>query len=830
MSVIPYQNGNYQVRENEVIFFEGQAAQSINMLTQGAADVYISTLTSAGANEKDVLRQSYRIFTFPKSTFIGIDSLFLATPYKFTYRASAPTVVYAMMANSSDQVKAFMAGKKEYAPFIFDSLAYAIENAYLALTKVNRSIQSLTRFVDNAALYFWQLKQALGFSVAPRSQFMDDATGHLEALTRNGAPPPKGFDAAFFESDFSKLLSTTYVQDTELRPEDIDFFRRLSKMQTEFKRQFFAADTTLTGYFCRNAASMLFTLASELKTAFITLGKTFDEIYCEHGESLFGEYAKALIELRKTKKDVSVTSSVLELIVAKTKETVTLYQNEYRYQPPFDNEYFTNMYNNAKGIVAAGKEDAAAAADAVEVTGGFENLPSELKDSVKKILKYADVTKERADAFLENLAAFKKLPDKFDAESDARKIRKGVTLSFFEIYENVFKNVIKSGEKTRLYHMFLTYGYMDETLLNPEQTLTLYKLIDRSPAGSDISVRNMRDWLITIQTKENEPSVNELGQDYNEAIRELKKRGVINETEEASYRENAERRLKHEVENMFRSTHRLCYGQISTYFPILHKDMIIRELSQAVITRKLVEDTVSEILAIDFSAFHREVLYRDPEKNIDKEFVMKRVIPDFILVPTYGSRPFMWQELSGRNRSSHGRIILPVFTSENFFNMLLRTIGNFRWELCKTMLGPAWNDITQSSLTADYTDYIQFYKKNRELSDEAKQSLEAQIEKNRSNIREVFTQDYMTWVNYEAKGILRLNKVARAILYRHCPFARPVREQVTKLPMFVEIGTRFANMRRKKVTEIENHYFKYTKAGGALPLEMADNLKFYKDM
>ncbi|MEK6796673.1 MAG: cyclic nucleotide-binding domain-containing protein [Spirochaetota bacterium] len=825
MSVVPYQNGNYQVAQNDIIFFEGQPAQSINMLTQGKAEVYISTLTGT-ANEKDVARASYRVFSMPQGMFVGIDALFLATPYSFSYRAAAASTVYAMMANSADHVKAFMNGKREYAPFIFDSLAYAVENSYLALAKINKTVQATQRLADNLAVYFWHLKQSLGFSISPRSEFMQSASTYRDALTASGTAIPRSFSADFFASDFSKMFNTSYVQDTELRPEDADFFRRLKALASEQKKALFTADPILTSYFAKQASDVLFTLASELKNAFIALVRSFETLYAEHGESLFTEYAKAAIELRKTKKDVSATVATLDFITAKVQELIGTFGSEYLAKPAVDEEFMTNLYNQAKGAGSTKQEEAAS----VSVSEGFEHLPAELKDSVKKIVKFSGITKERADAFFEALEQFKKLPDKFDSESDARKIRKAVTSVFFEIYENVYKNVLKSGDKTRLYHMFLTYAYMDETLLNPEQALTLYKLVDRSPFNPEIPVRNIRDWLITIQTKENEPSVNELGQDFNESIREMKKRGLLNEAEEASYRDSPERRLKHEVENMFRSTHRLCYGQISTYFPVLHKDMIIRDLTQSLLTREAVEQAISDILAIDFSCFHRELLYRDQEKDIDKEFVMKKVIPDFILMPTYGSRAFMWQEISGRNRSSRGRIVLPIFTNENIVNLLIRTIGAFRWELCKTMMGPAWNDVTQSSLTADYTDYIQFYKKNRDLSDEAKQSLEAQMEKNRSNIRDVFTQDYLTWLSYESKGILRLNKVARSILYRHVPFAKPIREHVSKLPMYVEIANRFTNMRRKKVIEIENHYFKYTKSGGTLPTEMAENLRFFKEL
>ena len=48
-------------------------------------------------------------------------------------------------------------------------------------------------------------------------------------------------------------------------------------------------------------------------------------------------------------------------------------------------------------------------------------------------------------------------------------------------------------------------------------------------------------------------------------------------------------------------------------------------------------------------------------------------------------------------------------------------IGDFRWELCRRVQGMRWNDVTEHSLTSDYYDYVMFYSKNRDLSQEAKE-------------------------------------------------------------------------------------------------------------
>jgi len=198
-------------------------------------------------------------------------------------------------------------------------------------------------------------------------------------------------------------------------------------------------------------------------------------------------------------------------------------------------------------------------------------------------------------------------------------------------------------------------------------------------------------------------------------------------------------------------------------------------------------------------------------------------------MPVYGSRAIMWQEIAGRVRSTPGRLLIPVFTDENLDDLLIRLVGNFRWELCRTMMGSAWNDVTQSSLTSDYTDYIQFYRKNRDLTDEGKERLKSQISKFHSRTRDIFTADYELWINNEAKSNPRLNKVARAILFRHCPFSKPIREHLERQPIYLDMVTQMRNQRAKLSKELESRYNRYAKANGTFDPVLEVNLEFYKN-
>jgi len=207
---------------------------------------------------------------------------------------------------------------------------------------------------------------------------------------------------------------------------------------------------------------------------------------------------------------------------------------------------------------------------------------------------------------------------------------------------------------------------------------------------------------------------------------------------------------------------------------------------------------------------------------------MKQVLPDIILIPVMGSRALMWQEISDVSKASPGRFIIPMLTSENLELTLIKLIGQFRWELCRSIMGVRWNDASYKSLTSVYSDYIETYKKNKNLTSDMKDRIRNQIKRHRNNLRNIFTSDYEVWMRYEHKGMRRLNKEARAILYQFCPFPRETRDELSKNPAFVEIATKFDLEREKTAREVENRYSNYVKRGNTLDMELEDNLRFYK--
>jgi len=456
---------------------------------------------------------------------------------------------------------------------------------------------------------------------------------------------------------------------------------------------------------------------------------------------------------------------------------------------------------------------------------GFESFPEELRNSTAKILKYADIPKEQADLFRFNLKMYSDLKDKSLLDNETIKIREAITSTFFLIYSSVLKKVLAEKNTDRLYQMFLIYGYMDEKLLKPNQTNTLYDLLDKPAAQEGYSIYNIKDWLEKILNKKEDPSVNGFGQDYYEVFRDKKKRGELYDQDKSAYDNNTDGRLNHEIDSLLKIGQKLCCGQISSYFPILHSGLISNDLSKTLVTPKKIEDSLKRILKIDFSAFHREIVFNQPEKGITKELIMKSVLPNLILMPTFGSRAVMWQELAGKIKTSPGRIIFPIFTDEDLDSLMIDVVAKFRWDLCKNMFNYVRNDGCQNSLTADYANYIQFYKKNRDLSNEAKEKIKTQIAKCRNNIRDVFASDYYTWIIYESKGLVRLNKVVREIFFKYCPFTKEIRTSLEKHPLFTQYIVHFNGLQLKQNKVIQARYSKLT---NRLDSDLAGNLEYYQ--
>jgi hypothetical protein len=238
--------------------------------------------------------------------------------------------------------------------------------------------------------------------------------------------------------------------------------------------------------------------------------------------------------------------------------------------------------------------------------------------------------------------------------------------------------------------------------------------------------------------------------------------------------------------------------------------------------------SLNNIRRQDYSAFYQEVMFSDPDHGVNQEWLMKEILPDIILMPCIGSRSVMWQETGDTRTDTPARFIFPIFLNTDLDEQMQLCVARYRWEICRRVQGVYWNDFHVKSLTSEYCDYLQFYRKNKDLSGDAKDKLKSALAHARNNFREVFVADYLNWIRYESQGSFRLNKISREILVRYCPFSREIRTNLASNPLYQDAFQRLNLENQKKLSRLQAFYKKYEASGGTITAELNENLQFYE--
>lgn len=288
------------------------------------------------------------------------------------------------------------------------------------------------------------------------------------------------------------------------------------------------------------------------------------------------------------------------------------------------------------------------------------------------------------------------------------------------------------------------------------------------------------------------------------------------------YKDTAEDRVRFEIRKISIEMSGILFGNKKQALPILYSEAFSGNMKRFFVEPDSLVIKIEKIRNRDFSLFYREVLQRH---DLGSDFIQKETFPLFILYPCVGSRGLLWQDLDGNKKDSEGRFFFPLFFSENFLDSLMYQLASFRWELQKTISGHNWTDPVEGGLVGAYYDYIQFYKKNPNLTMEARKRLEVFIKKTKSD-KDRFVRDYLTWIQYEYESKVRLNGVARDIFYRYCPFNSKVREQMAKKPLFSQLELKFQNKRQKEIVKVKSRVIKFEKKNKPPLPELIDYLRY----
>lgn len=460
-------------------------------------------------------------------------------------------------------------------------------------------------------------------------------------------------------------------------------------------------------------------------------------------------------------------------------------------------------------------------------------------DFTTYIMKYAGYEQEeiqKCKALIREYAAIAEIQD---YTPEMQKTRRALTKVFYEIYERAFLRAVHARTIPVIMKLFFNFGVLDLALAGVshlDELIAISELLDnqwveqrKADKNGDTlcHVYTAYQWLCMIYRGEKEPSKNEFDVDYAGHLLELRKSHEITREEENQLKHDQLKKVQFEIHNMFMTNNRITYGRITTFCPVLHEKDFIRTIDQLIVSLMTVNAAIDEIRDLDYSCFFREVLFAAPKHGIERTEIMKEVLPDVILMPNIGTRAMMWQETAGVKRDTPARFIFPVMTTGDLTDMLLETVGRYRWEICRKILGVRWNDIRDKSLTSEFYDYVQFYRKNRDLSQEAKEKVKAELVHAKNNYREVFVSDYMNWMKFESQGNFRLNKVSRRIISEYVPFNAETRKKLEENPMYRELFAKNNIVESRKREKEKVLFDRYVAAGGVITPELEAHLKYY---
>lgn len=451
------------------------------------------------------------------------------------------------------------------------------------------------------------------------------------------------------------------------------------------------------------------------------------------------------------------------------------------------------------------------------------------EDDLLYILSFAGYNDSEKAELYSLISSYPKALEAGEKDETAYQIRRKLNVVFYEIYEKCFFAAMEKGERIpTVLEMFLNFGYMDPKALGEENTDNLYELSSHMDLCASNHVFTVYEWLKAVYRGDKEPSKNEFDMDYPAYLQEMFRSGEIKKEEIAIRKEDPVAKTQFEISNMFKVVNRLTNGNISMFSPVLSGRDMIKLPDKMLVTSAKIDEALDAIRKVDYSVFYREINNHGLEHEMTKEILMKEILPDVILMPNVGSRAMMWQETASIRNDTPARFMLPIFTSVGVDEMMLETTGRYRWEICRKIQGVHWNDLRDPSLTSEYTDYLQFYRKNRELSADTREQIKSALVRAKNNYREVFVKDYQNWIKYEAKGGFRLNKYVRKIVFTYCPFSKEIRDELKSNPMFGDYINKHESNMRQKHKRLVAVYEKYKQSGGEITPEMKAHLQYFE--
>ena len=811
---------NMNVKQGELLIEQGADAKTLIFLHQGRAMFTIKTSANGSANKN--------LFHVESPSIIGASSLVMEQTYNYSVLTTSPSTLSTYDGKKEALVK-ILKSKPNIAVILLRSLLKETIKNYNKINTVNTTAILISKYIASLGLAFFKLfpdslKQAEKRTDDPVLNF---AYGIFKFQQKNGNNLPYAITTDFLKADHLDPKHQQVYLHTQFNRDELNYLKHFSSLTPSILGAISVKDPQLILMTAQKLGNSFSNLLNGLVESITYLEKMLD-LLCSGPKNLIEKGALAVSHLR-SKKDSQVQENLRNFSQFLTNLMDTA---DRQYQSLWGISILEKAnhlkMNEIKQYLQMNQATLASEEQTADHKISVNPMPlEESRNTAQKVFHYSELPPTKFQNYTQFMNELKQHKNPLDTDSQVRKIRNTVNAIYWEVYEAAALKYFKNQDELPKYmKIFFNYGIIEESMLDPKQIGIIYSSKDSTDCKYPIYTP--LDWMKMIYQKKVKTSVNELGLSYFEIVKQNKRNSAWKrESDLPAELITPELLLQYEIKNMMPTNVKLTSGSVIASLAPLSRYQITKSIDQALCSKSMLASQIDELLDKDFSAFHREVLYENEEMGIQREFIQMQIIPNFILMPTAGPNIQFWQDREDKNKLSRGRLICPSLITEDLFKMLLSATGAYRWELTKTIMGANWNNIAYSSITADYTDYAQFFKKNRDLSPEAKEKISHEFKRLR-NDRSRFVNDYCIWVIYESEGTPRLNKVARKIMAKHIPFRAPYREKLLNLPSYSELIKKNINIRKHTAAEMEPRLKKYRQMNNnRVPQELLETHKFY---
>ncbi len=801
------------VKPGQLLIVQGTEPKFIHYLSKGSMEILSAPEEFDGVNPELIVSKSKRVGIINEKSLISGLSLLFTEPYKKSIRAleECHVIKYPIREGGFKDIA------REDADLGINILGHLFKRIELSISdasKYTKLYQNLNRINDNICLIFKVLSEN---EIPERANSRADSLH--KAYVNNGGEFPSVFDGKYIIADHSNLLKRNYSfpglpLESLVDTREINFFKKLLKLDTNLLKTVVRADFSILTYMYEILSENLLRLLDRIEAVHNEIDEEISILFDD--EASWADILVTRGIISQWQKSGTVAADFLKNFLAMAVKIHSFYED-------ISGEKLSNKYPGFKKIHQfylskkdeIKKEPARPAAKAGSINKNYVNSP-------QQIFEFAVIDKEFQKNFLKLINDFKSAKNPFDTEAEGRKLRRNITRLYWDLYKQVFLRSKTESTIPLPAKAMLTFGYFDEKLVEENQISDIHDLLTKREEETEIPIYFEEEFLTKIYSGEETPSINEMGQSYEVHMRDESTRKRKETTLKTDPDDEKINKVIYEVSQRITRTVAVCSGSTATAFPILTSMQVRGNLPNLYTSKKKLESMVYNLRDIDFSVFYRETVFKLNDK---REIIQEEVIPNFILIPVFGAKTMLWQELDGINRKTRGRIVVPILFLGDLQRSLAHTFATFRYELNRTIKGAMWRDPVEGGLTGVYLDYVQFFKKNPKLSIEAKEKIAERFKSLRDD-RNKFADDYIMWVLYEKDGIPKLNNVVRDIFYKNIPFTKEVRARLENMPAFSEIANRFKNVHSRTKVGFERRFKKYEDENGNLPEDLQKFMEF----